>query len=68
LRRQKLPFGLVAQSEAARSSFSQSDGDFPLVVRFSKPGRADCLPDKGAQPRLSQFVRAGAQGSRGVFL
>jgi hypothetical protein len=24
--------------------------------------------DNGTQPRLSQLVRAGAQGSRGVFL
>jgi len=29
--------------------------------------KADYLPDKGAQPRVSHFVRAGAQGSLRVF-
>jgi hypothetical protein len=73
-----LPFRMAAQRESAlsrASSFSPSNGDFPLVVRFARPEpsgigapAADCLPDKGAQRRLSQFVRAGAQGSRRVFL
>jgi len=39
----------------------------PSAIGAFDPERA-VFPDKGAQPRVSQFVRAGAQGSLGVFL
>jgi hypothetical protein len=42
-----------------------SNRNLPRIGAFDLG--ADCFPDKGAQPRLSQFVRAGALGWRGVF-
>ena len=41
------------------------------MAQFANPEPAShsgLFPGKGSQPRVSQFVRAGAQGSLGVFL